>query len=32
MLHSRLSNIDSDGDYLFTISVDIYHELSEYHF
>jgi len=25
-----LSDIDSYGDYLFTISMDIYHELSEY--
>jgi len=29
-LHSSSSNIDSYGDYLFAISIDIYRELSEY--
>jgi len=29
MLHSSSSTIDSYGDYLFAISMDIYQELSE---
>jgi len=29
-LHSSSSSIDSYGDYLFAIFMEIYHELSEY--
>jgi len=29
-LHSRSSTIDSYGDYLFAITMDIYHELGEF--
>jgi len=30
MLHNSLYNIDSYGDYIFAIAMEIYHELSEY--